>query len=825
MSGRWQMSKKRFSLRGLSLGLQVRVVIIFLLVMTTLVTGFWVGGIFYQWWNKEYYHQVTVSTFLASDLVSSDIEMFRRVGETVFEILSDTMKGDSFDKRQTLDVLKKEFAQMEAFALFDREGKRRFFIGDSRWDSLDLLGFFSGKAFRFSNVMYEVVNYPGEKVSYLLLFYEDGERKGVGVFSLQSVLAHFRIQLQVYRVGIGIVDQYGSFVIHTDISRVAASEGLGHLGDFRDLVRSAAERQDVSGTVEDQEYMYIIKAVSGLPWFVVIEVSKKRWMWFFSEYLWAVFVILGTSFVVSLVIAVQFSRFLERVFRAFVEYTKAMLLGRSGERAERGGFAELEFFISTVEQLVTSLRQEEEQLRYSRQMLQEILNTLSEGILLVRPDGTAVYINQEASKMLGISPRVEMDVLIQGKSSSGGVGLPLPLLMAVKPYERRYEVKEEVMIYGGDGQKIWLYVQSKDWCNPDGNFLGKIVTLMDITSRKVFEQQLQTSEKRLSTALETANAMFWEWFVPSDSLILSKEWEEKTRKPLPSFFKNWLMQLDEEEATTFREKLLDYCYGREREFVFEHRLPALDREIWVLNKAHVVERDLFHQPLRVIGVMVDITTLKEQQKLIEASLAEKEMLLREIHHRVKNNLQIISSLLSLQMDQTEDDGMKKVLLDSQVRVRSMALVHEKLYQTKFFAQIPVKEYLEDLVEAIRGIYDITVPVELEIKTEDLVLPLETCIPVGLWLSEVVTNAFKYAFRDHPDPKLRIEFLSVGNQLRLEVADNGPGLDTQRLEKPSSLGMKLIHILGDQLGGLSNKLKCHLFIEIEMSLFYAETLRP
>ncbi len=793
------MSEKRFSLQRLSLSSQVRLVIVVLLVMMALVTGVWVGVIFYRWWETEFFRQVKVSTFLASDLVSSDIETFRRVGQTVFDLVSDISERNVISRRQTIDILKQEFPSLEAFAFFDQKGERRYFVGDVRWDSLDLLGFFSGKVFRFSNVMYEVVNYPGEKVSFLLVGYEQDGVKGVGVFSLQPVLAHFWVQLQIYGVGIGVVDLLGNFVIHTEVSRIAASEGLGHLADFRELVRSAVERRDISGMVQGQDYVYIVKSVGGLPWFVVLEVPKNRWIWFFSEYLWAVLVILGISFGVSLVIAVRFSRFLREAFDVFVEYTKAMLLGQSVKREEKGSFAELEFFISTVEQLVTSLRQEEEQLRYSRQMLQETMNALSEGILLVRPDGTVVYVNDEASKMLGIASRVDTDVLVQGKSR-GGVGLPLPILMAVKPYDRGYEVTEEVMLYGAYGEKTWLYVQSKDWCNPDGNYLGKIVTLMDITSRKVFEQELQTSEKRLMTALETANAMFWEWFVPSDDLMLSKEWEEKTSKPLPSFFKEWLALFPEEEAKTFRERLLDYCYGREREFVLEHRLPSSEREIWVLNKAHVVERDLFHQPLRVIGVMVDITTLKEQQKQIEVSLAEKEMLLREIHHRVKNNLQIISSLLSLQLDQIDDDRVRRVLLDSQVRVRSMALVHEKLYQTRSFAQIPVKEYLEDLVEAVRGIYDITIPVALEIRTEDMVLPLETCIPMGLWLSEVVTNAFKYAFRDNSDPRLKIELLSVGERLRLEVADNGPGLAPDRIEKPTSLGMKLIHILAEQLGG-------------------------
>jgi len=433
-------------------------------------------------------------------------------------------------------------------------------------------------------------------------------------------------------------------------------------------------------------------------------------------------------------------------------------------------------------------------------VIQEIVQSLSEGLLIVRPDGTAVYLNPEGARLLGVPPKTDIEALVQGRSG-GGFAIPLPLLMAIKPYERFHVVKEEVMLYTAEGEKIWLFVQSKDWCAPDGRFLGKMVMLADVTQRRLYEQKLQVSEKRLTTALETANAIFWDWMIPGDELLLSEDWEKKTGFPLATSLQNWLTQFEKEDASFLREMIFDYCNGKRQEFSLEHKIPAKNgEERWVLNKAHVVERDIFQQPLRLIGVMVDITTIKKQQRQIEEALAEKEVLLKEIHHRVKNNLQIISSLLSLQADQTEEESIKRVMLDSQVRVRSMAIVHEKLYQTHSFSTIRVREYLMDLADAVRSIYEMAAPLHIEVETEDVSLPLEVCIPLGLWVSEALTNAFKYAVPGQEHPFIRISLVSGEEGFVLEVADNGPGLSFEPTKSSGSLGLKLLFILAEQLRG-------------------------
>ncbi len=779
---------------------QVRLVTVLLLVMITVLSGVFTGVLFFRWWRAEYRREVAVSALLATDLVSTDIDMFRRLVVSSFEQLPLTSKEITDRHRLMFEKMRKHFPELQAVALYDSSRKRVFFAGEKQWEEVNLPVLFSSSALVFSQLRYEVVSYPGERKSYLLIEYSAPEKQAVYVFALASVLSHFSAQLQLYRMAMGVVDIYGNYIVHTDPLRVSTSEGLGHLPGFHEFVSSNKETVWLSDVGGVGKKLYLLIRIKNLPWFVVEEIEASLWLRFVYQFIGLIAMVLVMGLGVALFIAVKFSATLQRIFDFFVRYTKAMLTGQPYEKSVEAAFPEMEFFVSTVEQLVRSLKAEQENLLYSRQVIQEIVESLSEGLLIVRPDGTAVYLNPEGAGLLGVPPKTDIEALVQGRSG-GGFAIPLPLLMAIKPYERFHVVKEEVMLYTSEGEKIWLFVQSKDWCAPDGRFLGKMVMLADVTQRRLYEQKLQVSEKRLTTALETANAIFWDWMIPGDELLLSEDWEKKTGFPLATSLQNWLTQFEKEDASSLREMIFDYCNGKRQEFSLEHKIPAKNREErWVLNKAHVVERDIFQQPLRLIGVMVDITTIKKQQKQIEEALAEKEVLLKEIHHRVKNNLQIISSLLSLQADQTEEESIKRVMLDSQVRVRSMAIVHEKLYQTHSFSTIRVREYLMDLADAVRSIYEMAAPLHIEVETEDVSLPLEVCIPLGLWVSEALTNAFKYAVPGQEHPFIRISLVSGEEGFVLEVADNGPGLSFEPTKSSGSLGLKLLFILAEQLRG-------------------------
>lgn len=200
---------------------------------------------------------------------------------------------------------------------------------------------------------------------------------------------------------------------------------------------------------------------------------------------------------------------------------------------------------------------------------------------------------------------------------------------------------------------------------------------------------------------------------------------------------------------------------------------------------------------------MDITQRKEASDAIRRSLTEKEILLKEIHHRVKNNLQIISSLLFLQMEYVSLPQDKELFSESQKRIQAMALVHEELYGTEDLSCVNMADYVPRLVERVLAGADI--PVRCEFQVEEVRLPVTRSIPCGLILNELVMNAVKHAFRPGAPADgcghLRVSLRREAAHLVLEVEDNGPGLPPGfDINDTPTLGMTLVSSLTQQLSG-------------------------
>jgi two-component system, sensor histidine kinase PdtaS len=196
--------------------------------------------------------------------------------------------------------------------------------------------------------------------------------------------------------------------------------------------------------------------------------------------------------------------------------------------------------------------------------------------------------------------------------------------------------------------------------------------------------------------------------------------------------------------------------------------------------------------------------IEAKKQLIEASLKEKDALLKEIHHRVKNNLQVISSLLNMQTYQFDNPQMIAAMTEGQSRVKAMALIHQKLYQTDQLSEIDFHEYAEQLIGHLTTVFDMNESkVVNSIHSSEIRLDVDTAIPLGLILNELITNAYKYAFQNIEKGELNIFLKRVDkNTLKLAVYDNGNGLpENFDLNKVNSLGLKLVKILTDQLDGL------------------------
>ena len=202
-------------------------------------------------------------------------------------------------------------------------------------------------------------------------------------------------------------------------------------------------------------------------------------------------------------------------------------------------------------------------------------------------------------------------------------------------------------------------------------------------------------------------------------------------------------------------------------------------------------------------ILRDVTERVRNEERIRASLREKEALLKEIHHRVKNNLQVVSSLLGLQSRAVVDAETRKMFLESQDRVHSMALLHESLYQSHNLSQINFPEYIRQLAAHLFHSYGVAAErIHLETDLDNLSLHLDAAVPCGLIINELISNSLKYAFPDGREGQIRIELRGLSDgTTRLVVADNGIGLRADiDWVNSRSLGLRLVRTLAQQLGG-------------------------
>lgn len=205
------------------------------------------------------------------------------------------------------------------------------------------------------------------------------------------------------------------------------------------------------------------------------------------------------------------------------------------------------------------------------------------------------------------------------------------------------------------------------------------------------------------------------------------------------------------------------------------------------------------KPIAGFGLYIDISDLKTVEANLKESLEEKQILLQEIHHRVKNNLAVISSLLQLQIFQTDDEGVQKLLQESQTRVQTMALIHEQLYQTENLSRIHLQQYVGELVEFIRQAYEMQdKQIEVQIDVDSVELNINKAIPFGLLLNEILSNSYDHAFKNRDSGTIFIQISQDEDVVNAKLSDDGVGINEDLASDSDGLGMKLIRSLAKQL---------------------------
>lgn len=368
---------------------------------------------------------------------------------------------------------------------------------------------------------------------------------------------------------------------------------------------------------------------------------------------------------------------------------------------------------------------------------------------------------------------------------------------------QRYEFA--IITKKGEVRQVELSGTATDF----GGKLAGIITVIDITERKRVEGALKESEERLRALINS-----------TPDIICFKDGAGRLLEANESYLKLFNLDGVAYRGKTDRELagVTHELYGRsllrgeETDgkawelggiCIEEEEIQKIDNTVKIFE---VIKVPLFNENGSRKGLVVlgrDVSERKAAEKEIKASLWEKETLLKEIHHRVKNNMQVISSLLNLQAQKIENEKVSQLFNESRYRVRSMALVHEKLYRSENLSMVNFEDYIADIAKELKRVYEeesgaITVITDIS----NVFLTVDVAIPCGLIINELLSNSMKHAFVDGMPGEIYIGFnREESGKYRLVIRDNGPGLppDVDFLNS-GSLGLKLVNALTEQLQG-------------------------
>ncbi|MFB2939174.1 PAS domain S-box protein [Aerosakkonemataceae cyanobacterium BLCC-F154] len=454
---------------------------------------------------------------------------------------------------------------------------------------------------------------------------------------------------------------------------------------------------------------------------------------------------------------------------------------------------------------ITERQKVEAALRESEARFRAIFERAAIGIALVDMEGKPVVSNPALQKILGYSNEELREMTFSEFTYPDDVDQNQELYQKMITGDLDHYQMEK-RYYRKDRQIVWANLTVSLVRDVQGKPLFAVSMVKNISDRKQAETALQLSQERLNFLLSSNPVVIYSCKASGDygATFMSENvrslfgYEPEEFVNDSSFWANHIHPEDTPRVFADLVHLFEHNYHN-HEYRFLHKNG---KYIWVYDQTKLI-RDSQGNPLEILGYWADISDLKETEDKLKSSLKEKEVLLKEIHHRVKNNLQVISSLLKLQSGYINDPPTLALFGDSQNRVKAMALIHEKLYQSSDLARIPVSEYIYQLADNLVNSYALKANhIKLNISVDKIFLDVDTAIPCGLIINELLSNSLKYAFPNNKSGEIDIEFKLVEpEKLFLKISDNGIGLPANfQLEEAESLGLQLVSNLTEQLAG-------------------------
>jgi PAS domain S-box-containing protein len=450
---------------------------------------------------------------------------------------------------------------------------------------------------------------------------------------------------------------------------------------------------------------------------------------------------------------------------------------------------------------ISERKKVEDELKLSEEKFRSLIYNSTDLIRILDKDGLIIFDSPSSERILGFP-----EGYLLGKS-------PLEFIHPGDQQKVKEDLEDvyaninpgtptEFRILKADGTYVSVETIAQNMTDVPG-IEGIVLTTHPIQQRKEMEDALRESEEKYRTLFEED---------PDYTMLIGKDGKilevNKAITSLGGLSKNDLVGKDFSKLEIISSEDMRLYYGKITNLLkgkdikpFESRFKDKNGNIhWII--IHLIPVKKNGNIIYILGIGSDITEQKIAENKIKSSLKEKSILLQEIHHRVKNNMQIISSLLNLQTQYVDEEEAFDVLMESQNRVRSMALIHEKLYQSSDLTHINFVDYVNSLVSNLFYSYNIKKGrINPILKIENVSLNIETSVPCGLIISEIVSNSLKYAFPNDKSGVVCVSLRSVGDKYELIISDNGIGLPEELdFNHLDSLGLRLVNSLTEQIDG-------------------------
>ncbi|MBN2406828.1 MAG: PAS domain S-box protein [Elusimicrobia bacterium] len=444
---------------------------------------------------------------------------------------------------------------------------------------------------------------------------------------------------------------------------------------------------------------------------------------------------------------------------------------------------------------ITEYKEKEKRLKESEEMYKNLIKTSPNAVSLTDLEGKLLYVSSKTLELHGYDEESEM------------LGMDAFLLLA--PHERargRKQVEEllkngyvenrEYVLLRRNGSVFTGDLNASVIRDAEGNPLCLIATTRDITEKKEKQNELIKSEKKMRAILEAIPDLMFQ--ISADGIFLSYKASKEDLYTDPKYFlNNNIRDVLPKEVAELTMEEIGKALETDEVQVFEYFLE-MNKKVYYYEARVIPSGDN-----AVLAIVRDITERKEADKEIQQALREKKFLIREIHQRVKNNMQVVSTMINIQAGQIENEEIRGLLRESLNRIQSMILVNEKLYYSKDLMSVDFDDYIRTITEELFRYHDADDKnIMLEIDAQKMMLDVDYALPCGLIISELVSNSIKHAFEKKKKNRIGISISRTDDEYELIIEDNGMGLpgdfDIRRAE---TIGLCLVNqLVEEQLHG-------------------------